>query len=204
MMKLILSIVAVLGLVLLVRAGLQPVNREVRPPQSEIPDGARVDWSLAGSFGGPAMLVDPAEENPWLKRFEDGTFLEIAGLSAGEDELFVADTAISRIQVFDREGRFLRSIGVGMPVREIKPTDVEFYLEDSLVGRDIPRFDDVFGPLFRGKQRGIFQAADVEITPDGWYMADMLRTGDRQGDNRRPSLLWFDNDGSVKRFNMTP
>lgn len=72
-----------------------------------------------------------------------------------------------------------------------------------MVGRDIPRFNDIHGPLFANKYKGIFQAADVAITPDGWYMVDMLRTGDRQGDYRRASLLWFDNNGSVERFNIS-
>ncbi len=202
MRNLAIIMVVTAAVLLLMRAGMQPLEAVVNPPATQLPADARVSWELAGSFGAPAVPSNPQEDNPWLKRFEDGTFLEIAGLGAGEDELFVADTGISRIQVFSLDGEFRRSIGVGMPIREVKPTDVEFYLEDSMVTREIPRFNDIHGPLFRDKYRGIFQAADVAVTPDGWYMADMLRTGDRQADNRRASLVWFGNDDSVGRFNI--
>ena len=203
MRNLAISMLVLAVVLLLMRAGMQPLEVEIKPAANDLPAGARVEWKLASTFGEPAEQLNPSQPNPWLKEYSDGGFLEIAGLSAGEEEVFVTDTGLSRIQVFSREGEHLRNIGTGIPIREVLPTDIEFYLEDSMVTKDIPRFNDILGPLFRDKYRGIFQAADVEITPDGWYMADMLRTGDRQGDNRKASLLWFGNDGSVGRFNIT-
>ena len=194
--------VAAALLILLIRGGLQRVDANIDPPRTDLPANARVDWQLAGSFGRPAEPLNPAEQNPWLKRFVDGSFLEMSGLSATNDEVWVTDSGISRIQVFSRDGSFLRSIGAGMPVREIKPTDMELYLEGGLVTKDIPRFDDIIGPLFNNKYDGIFQAVDVAVTEDGWYLLDMLRTGDRKGDNRRASLVWFGNDDANYRFNI--
>lgn len=197
----ITMIVAAL-LLLLIRGGMQRVDAEFDPPLSELAAGARVDWQLAGSFGEPAVLLDPDEQNAWLKRFQDGGFLEIGGLSATNDEVWVTDKGISRIQIFDGDGQFQYSKGMGMPIREIVPTDMEFFLEDRLVTKEIPRFNDLLGPLFYNKYRGIFQAVDVVVTPDGWFMLDMLRTGDRPADFRRGSLLWFDNDETMFRFDM--
>ncbi|MCB1218697.1 hypothetical protein KDL44_15035 [bacterium] len=202
MRNLAVSLLVIAAVLLLLRAGMQPVDRVINPPRRDLPAHARVDWSLAGSFGEPAKALNPQEHNPWLKQFNDGGFLEIAGLSAGEEEVFVCDTGLSRIQVFNRDGRHLRNMGIGIPIREVLPTDIEFYLEDNMVTREIPRFNDILGPLFADKYRGIFQAADVAITPEGWFMADMLRTGDRRADHRKPSLLWFGNDDSVKRFGI--
>src|SRR5436190_22155791 len=87
------------------------------------------EWHYVNSFGGSASLsVD--NPDPWQRRYEDGKFLSLAGLDATADEVWVCDLGISRVQVFDHEGHYLRSIGAGVPIAGTLPTDEEIYTEE--------------------------------------------------------------------------
>jgi hypothetical protein len=158
-------------------------------------------WALAGKFGGDAeVLADSAD--PWEVRFKPGGFKRIAGVNATADEVWVCDTKISRIQVFDFSGRFLRSYGAGMPLEGTLLSDLEQYNETKQDARK-PKWEDGPGARFIGRERDYFCIADVCPRPDGYWAADQLRTSGMAEPKRQGGVFFVPFDGSpVKRVKI--
>lgn len=172
-------------------------------------------WSEAGSFGGNASLTVESED-PWQRRFDDGTFVHISGVDSTKDEVWVCDIGISRIQVFDYEGRYLRSYGSGIPVSGAawkdgkpvdgtRPSDAELLRLVNESHDAHNEFEDsATGARWVGTERENFIASDVLVLPYGYLMADWAKTGIYDQARRQPGIVSVPLDGrAVTRFEGT-
>jgi|GEM_PF-2037855 len=182
-------------LAILLCSCLERVDRDIPVSAS----GQAETWEYRGSFGGTAEPV-AATNDPWEIRFEPGKFREIAGVCATGSEVWVCDLAISRIQVFDFNGKLKREIGSGVSIRDTMLSDKEFYIED----RDFPRvntmgakrWEQTAGRRWVFDQQSLFKAADVLVMEDGYIMADQARSSAGNSSGRRARVVMFRNDGS--------
>lgn len=158
-----------------------PVNRDLAAQAGQ--------WQDAGSFGGHAELeIDSAD--PWERRFDSGTFETIAGVEATQAEVWVCDIGISRLQVFDFEGRLLRTLGSGVPIKGTAPDDRELFRFMEEVGQTENPFERTAeGLRWVGAEREHFIAADVYVQDTGYVIADQARTGIESHARRQPGIV---------------
>jgi hypothetical protein len=173
-------------------------------------------WSEVGSFGGDATLTVESDD-PWQRRYDDGTFVLISGVDSTADEVWACDIGISRIQVFDYDGNFLRSYGSGIPTTGVKftegapvdgtrPTDAEL-LRLVNESRDASNgFErSPAGQRWIESHRENFIASDVLALPFGYIMADWAKTGIYDQAKRRPGIIQIPFDPATRpvRFEGT-
>jgi hypothetical protein len=169
-------------------------------------------WSEVASFGGNAALsVDSPDA--WQRRYDDGTFNYISGVDSTADEVWVCDIGISRIQVFDYEGHFLRSYGSGIPTLGVqfahgkcvdgtRPSDAELLRLTNESHNSRNAFEEsADGKRWIGTERENFMASDVLVQPYGFIMADWAKTGVYDQAARAPGVISVPLDGrAVTRF----
>ncbi|MCH7472948.1 hypothetical protein IIA79_08365, partial [bacterium] len=158
-------------------------------------ESSTVAWELAGKFGGQAK-VSVKSDDPWEVRYAPGGFVDIAGVCATSDEVWVCDLGISRIQVFDFDGRVLRTIGSGVPMEGTLLTDAELYreYEDFERGTDV-WWQDQEGARWVGQEESLFRAADVVVGKDGFWIADWVKTQGFLRAKRYSSVIYFPSNG---------
>lgn len=190
-----LALLPALAALLLAPACLERVDAPLA-----VAGGTPQRWEKAASFGGPARLEEDSSD-PWARRYAPGGFARIAGLDAGESELWVADLGLSRLQAFDFEGRFIRSIGSGVPADGTLPSDAEL-AEDYQrhAGRAAAWEHSPAAQSWVSNTSGLFLAADVAIAPEGLWIADQARTSFSDKGRRVPAprlLRWDGTTGSL-------
>jgi hypothetical protein len=159
-------------------------------------------WTAAGTFGGTAELVTTSDD-PWERRFDDGTFLRLSGLDTTADEVWVCDTAISRIQVFDYDGNFQRSYGSGVPIDEVRPSDAELLRLTNASRKATNDFEQsANGQRWIGSEAEHFIAADVVVTADSYVIADQAKTGIYTSAKRAPGVVSLPLDGGRAPLRM--
>jgi DNA-binding beta-propeller fold protein YncE len=87
------------------------------------------------------------------------------------DLVYVGDRENTRIQIFDRNGRFLRQWKVGSPFGPVLAPDHSLYMADAIAGRILKIDSDgkVVGS-FTGPQPGEgphFDPHEIALGPDG-------------------------------------
>lgn len=132
-------------------------------------------WQLAGSFGGAAQ-VSVNSSDPYQVRFAPGGFVEIAGVCATKSEVWVCDLGLSRIQIFDLSGNYLRSIGAGVPLAGTLVTSEQLYEESRRAKEMLPNWQDGPGLRWVGTERELFKISDVAVTDTGYWVADQVLT----------------------------
>jgi len=147
-------------------------------------------WELAGEFGGDALPANNAVD-PWERRFQPGGFKLVSGVCATDDEVWVCDLGISRIQIFSFDGTWIRSIGAGVPIEGTLPTLQETLDEfnDPGIERE-ERWEATHGEPWRSRRFELFRIADVIATDDGYWAADWARTSS-YGDAWRDFQVYF-------------
>ena len=174
---------------------LQSVKHElpVALPAGQIP----LRFELAGSFGGVAELANTSSD-PWEQRFSEGGFKQIAGLCVTENEVWVCDLEISRVQVFDYDGRFLRSLGAGVPLAGTLPRDEDLYAETKLPSSArSQRWELKQGQRWVGSYARVFKAADVAVTAQGVLFADWAQTSAERSPLRDSSVYLAGSDNQL-------
>ena len=122
--------------------------------------GGALNWNreapyeLVQSWGGPGT--------------SDGRFNEPTGIAVGADEVFVSDARNRRIQVFDKQGRFLRAFNEGLE----RPMNLEwhdgrlyvadFFADQILVYQADGKLLHVIAP-----PDGLHNPGGVAVRPDG-------------------------------------
>lgn len=148
---------------------LQRINADL-PATARAAD-ALTNWELAGRFGGQAQ-VSITSSDPYQVRFAPGGFVEIAGVCATDNEVWVCDLGISRIQIFDLSGNFLRAIGSGAPIAGTLATTDELYKESRQLKTIKQQWEDGPGQRWIGAERELFKIADVAVSYSGYWVAD--------------------------------
>lgn len=164
------------------------------------------NWDYAGSFGGDAVRqVDSSD--PWEVRFRPGGFVDVAGLCVANDEVWVCDLGISRLQVFGFDGSFKRQYGAGVPIDGTLLSPAELYIEerdyDYHAKVKAPRWEDGPGRPWVYDRVNLFKAADVVVLKDGYVIADQARTGAEAKPRRRDAVALIRWDGSRQEFGAT-
>jgi len=183
------------------------LKRVDAPLPLTVRDASRaVHFSYAGSFGGQAVReVD--SDDPWEVRFRPGGFVDVAGLCVHDDEVWVCDLGISRLQVFDLDGNFLRQYGAGVPIAGTLLSRAELYFEeqDYPYGAEVkpPRWEDGPGRPWVLDRVNLFRAADVAVTDDGYLLADQTRTGGEARPRRTDEVALIHWDGTRENFGTT-
>jgi len=155
-------------------------------------------WRLGARFGGEAEL-SVSGDDPLELRYVPGGFKQISGLDVTENEVWVCDLDISRIQVFNYDGRLLRMIGSGVDAEAALPSDFEHY--DESIGfnrREDTRWEDLHGGPWIGSYRTHFRAADIAVMPDGYWLADQTRTSGLRDPYRPPGVFFVPDEGDVR------
>jgi len=131
------------------------------------------------SFGGAGM--------------EPGHFLAISGIAAADGVVAVADSDLARIQLFDYEGNFIRSIGSGIKLEGLVPPLDELYSRLSETEEEI--YPEAVVEAMR--ERVFFRAADV-----GFYDGEIFVLNALYSRLRRdqaildPRVIRFDLNGN--------
>lgn len=166
--------------------------------------GATVQhWEAAASFGGNAVLETDSPD-PWERRYAPGGFADIGGLDANDKELWIADRGVSRLQAFDFEGRYQRSLGSGVIAKGTMATDSELYLDNRKNGNKPASWQ--FGPdgqRWTGDTKGLFLAADLACVPEGLWIADQAKTGLSEKAGRVPGPAFLSWDGRGRHVHST-
>jgi len=178
---------AALGLALLCCGCLEPVDAPLRLSARQAAQAQ--SWSLQGQFGGPAQ-PSVASSDPWQQRFEPGGFLRVSGLCATDNRVYICDLGISRVQVFDFEGRFVESFGRGMPLKGTMLSDQEFWTDYKADARAKGLWQAQGGLPWVADDRELFQAADILVLEEGYWLADQAKTKLYRA-ARNPSLTWY-------------
>jgi len=170
-------------------ADLPPTSRGVE----------RVSWEYAGSFGGDAEETEQTDD-PWDTRYEPGGFRRISGLCVTDDEIWVCDLAISRLPIFDYEGRFKRQLGAGVPIPETLASDEQLYLEEEEYDYKTkpPRWEDLAGAPWGLDQQMLFKAADVAVVDEGFVLADQAMSGCQNSARRGQRIVLLRWDGTMQ------
>jgi hypothetical protein len=173
---------------------LQRVDADL-PQQAQRAD-ALVNWVQVGRFGGNAE-ISVNSTDPYAVRYAPGGFITIAGVCATDKEVWVCDLGISRIQVFDFNGAYLRSYGSGAPIKGTLVTDVEL-LNESLHSKEL-RQKWEFGPGLRwiGAERQLFKLADIQVTPTGYWAVDQAMSASGQYAKRLAGVYFVPFDGGA-------
>jgi hypothetical protein len=158
-------------------------------------------WSYVSRFGGKAELSTDSPD-PYARRYTDGRFMLIAGLYATSDEVWVCDLGLSRIQVFGYDGGLRRTIGSGAPVFETLPTDVQLYIEDQTIKpSEQQRWEEKpEGQRWVHDKDTLFKAADIVVTPNGYWISDQASTSGNGAAAREATCRFYANDGT--RFEL--
>lgn len=156
-----------LASLVLMLAGCGALNWEREPP-----------YTLVASWGGPGDAP--------------GQFQDPTGIAVTDDEVFVADARNSRIQVFDKQGRFRRSFGeliLGRPMN-LTVAGERLYVPDFF--RDVVHVFSLSGKLLHQLEPpdGFDSPGGVGVYPDG-----SLLVADSYGQR----IVHLANDGSVIR-----
>jgi hypothetical protein len=153
-------------------------------------------WRYTNSFGRDAK-ESQTSDNPWEIRFEPNTFKLISGLYVTSEEVWVCDLGISRIQVFDYNGMYIRSLGAGIPIEGTLASDMELFEEQCNYDRKagVPRWEDDAGILWWRDQTALFKVSDVVVMEGGILIADQARTGAQRQPKRLPRIAFVDWDG---------
>jgi hypothetical protein len=186
---------------LLLCAGCMERTTATLPPTARVTDFSIPDWEYQGSFGGAANLVID-DTDPWLRRYEDGKFLTLAGLDVTADEVWVCDLGISRIQIFDHNGRYLRSIGSGVTIAGTLATDEELYTEEQTIvpSRQQKWEETPDGQRWVQDKVGLFKAADVKVTDEGYWLTDQVMTSGFAEKGRAPACRLYTKDGRIEEL----
>jgi hypothetical protein len=186
---------------------LSGVSACVERVDSELPPSTKAgvavgEWELVGTIGEPAeLVVDSAD--PWERRFQDGGFVTLSGIDAVDDELWACDMGISRVQVFDFDGRFKRSYGSGIPVKGTMLSDAELYQDyrekDKTKGK---RFWDTTpaGGRWLGTESDNFIAADIAVDKTGYWLADWTKSRPDNRGPRKARILRFSPEGRKLKY----
>lgn len=158
-------------------------------------------WRYTSPFGGNAR-ESQTSDNPWDVRFEPSTFKLISGLYVTSEEVWVCDLGISRIQVFDYNGTFIRSMGAGVPIEGTLASDQALFEEQRNYDRKagIPRWEDNAGNLWWRDQTTLFKVSDVVVMEGGVLIADQAHTGAQRSPRRLPRIAFICWDGAVNAF----
>lgn len=166
----------VFAVTLLASGCLQRTNADL--PVQGSHENYNVKWTLVGTFGGPAPKL-AAGADPWTTRYEPGQFREISGVCATDDEVWVCDLGVSRIQVFDFDGNYLREIGEGVPLESLLPTDEELYAQGQTSRKKMRSWEDYDAGPWVGQEGRLFKASDVVPSGNGCWLADQMRSSYR-------------------------
>jgi hypothetical protein len=188
-------------LVLLALAGcalfagcLQRVDADL-PTQAQRAD-ALVKWVQVGKFGGNAT-ISVQSTDPYAVRYAPGGFVSIAGVCATEKEVWVCDLGVSRIQVFDFNGNYLRAYGAGVPIKGTLVTDERLLYETQHPKEIGQTWEKGLGQRWVGAEREFFKVADVQVTPTGYWAADQVMTTPGQQALRSPGVYFVPFDGGA-------
>lgn len=156
-----------------------------------------VNWELVASWGGDAVKSVESEDS-WQVRFKPGGFVEIAGVCATDNEVYVCDLGISRIQVFDFDGNFLRSHGEGMPLEDTLPSDIRMWNErGGRYNKEEGRWEESFGSSWKVIDGKRFKAADVVVDDEGLLILDRARTAVTTSPVRKAHVYHVGWDGFI-------
>ena len=133
------------------------------------------DWQLVGAFGESAPEL-PEGADAWETFYAPGQFREIAGLCATDDEVWVCDLGVSRVQVFDFDGSYLREVGRGNALDGLLPTDEQLYRQKVYGTKNTEKWEKAYGAPWAGSEGELFKAADIVVTTAGYWLADQART----------------------------
>jgi len=159
--------------------------------------GQQAQWQLAGSFGGEAV-VEQQSADPWQVRFKPGGFVETAGICVTDSEVWVCDLGISRIQIFDYDGNYLRSTGEGVPIAGTLLTDKQLYAESNSRPKDPAlKWENGPGARWVGQEGKLFKAADVAVTAQGIVFADWAQTSVERSPKRHAGVYLVNSAGGV-------
>jgi hypothetical protein len=180
---------------------LQRVDADL-PAQAQHAD-ALLKWVQVGRFGGNAAISTPSSD-PYAVRFAPGGFVSIAGVCATDKEVWVCDLGISRIQVFDFNGNYLREYGSGVPIKGTLITDEQLLFEATHSKEIKQKWEQGTGQRWLGAQRELFKAADVQVAPDGYWVADQAMSASGPNAKRNPGIYFvpFDGSASVQDANL--
>jgi uncharacterized protein (TIGR03663 family) len=155
----------------------------------------RVQNTSARDYSGGSATVVPPARVIGEPGSAPGQFTEPRGLAVdARGNLYVADSKNSRIQVFDANGRFVRSLGsAGSGDGQLKePCGVAVDRDGSVVVADtwnhrIARFgaDGAWLGAFNDEERGFFGPRSVLLSRDFLYVSD---TGNKR-------IVRFDREG---------
>ncbi len=158
---------------------------------------ANLGWVKAGEFGGNAEEITRSSD-PWEMRFENGKFNLLSGICATEDEVWACDLEISRIQVFDLDGNHKRNIGLGCPIEGTLPSLRDIFIESTEKSvRDTDYWEDISGNTWRSRKHELFKVSDVEVVPDGYYVADWVKTSMRMEPLRDFEVYFVSDDSGI-------
>lgn len=153
-------------------------------------------WEGADGFGGDAVLAADSPD-PWERRFAPGGFVRLGGIDADEGTVWAADLGLARLQAFDYEGRYLRSLGSGTPAAGTLPTDAELAADyASGAGRGRAWENSPAARRWVEDTAGLFLAADLALAPEGLWIADQAKTSLSDKARRAPAARLLRWDGS--------
>jgi hypothetical protein len=175
---------------------LQRTNSNL--PLQSANDGYTTKWKLVGTFGERAPAL-PADADPWQTHYPPGQFRKIAGLCATDKEVWVCDLRVSRVQVFDFAGNYLREVGQGNALDGLQPSNVELYAESqkSKLSND---WQLQHGQPWYGSEGKLFQASDVCVVPEGYWLADRARTANGRQVWRNAGYYLVTSQGVAKEY----
>ena len=171
------------------------VRKDLESSGPLAPLDLRIQNTSARDYSGGSAAVVPPTRVIGEPGSAPGQFGEPRGLAVdARGNLYVADTKNSRIQVFDANGRFVRSLGsVGSGDGQLKePCGVAVDRDGTVVVADtwnhrIARFgaDGTWLGAFNDDQRGFFGPRAVLLSRDFLYVSD---TGNKR-------IVRFDREG---------
>jgi DNA-binding beta-propeller fold protein YncE len=148
-------------------------------------------WRLTGEFGGDAELsVD--DPDPYKKRFADGGFRQLRNVRAAGGEVWATDLGISRVQVFDSEGKFLRSYGQGVPLSETLASNKRLYEDRQKRALDPSNWNTQSAAPWAGAEGRLFQFSDVLPLNGKLWALDQAKSGLSSEAVRKAGLRCFD------------
>ncbi len=196
-MSLRLLTITLLAALPLLGGCLQRVDADL--PVQGASDEFETAWKLAGTFGEPAPpLAEGAD--PWNTFYPPGQFCEIAGLCATAGEVWVCDLGISRVQIFDFNGKYLREVGQGNALAGTLPSDELLHQQQREGTKKRGNWEAAYGAPWIDSQGRLFKAADVVVTPAGFWLADQAHTNTGVHAKRGAGFYLVTPDGVPKNF----
>ncbi len=197
----LISLIAALAILMLAPGCIEKIDADL--PVNAVSGTETVDWYLAGTFGGEAVVSEP-KADPWEVRCDPGGFVKIAGVCATDDEVWVCDEGISRIQIFDLYGRHRSNRGQGVVLDGLLPTYAEMLEEESKYDLTKSRdwWEDLDGMRWLGRSRDLFRAVDVHVTEDGFWVADWTKTAISRTPKRNASVYFISDNGDTSSIDI--